>query len=81
MRKLTDHIEKLKTYDGVKKAIAWGCIFWGIFAFFTPFTPASWLFFVGLVSLLGKEEAERLTLKIIGEKYFKKFHLAKFFKD
>ena len=80
MKKIGSLLTQLHTYSGVKKAVAWACIFWGTFAFFTPFTPASWLFFVGLVSLLGKEEAERLTIKIIGEKYYKKFNLSKFFK-
>lgn len=52
-------------------------ILWGIVSFFTPLTPGSWLFFIGLFILFGKEATEKALLKILGQNLFKKLHISK----
>jgi hypothetical protein len=69
----------LATYDKLKKAMYVALIAWGVFAFFTPFTPGAWLAIVGLIGLLGREQAGDLVQRWLGEKYYAKFHLATFF--
>ncbi|MEK7217473.1 MAG: hypothetical protein AAB640_00335, partial [Patescibacteria group bacterium] len=52
-------------------------ILWGIFAFLTPFTPGSWLFFVGLFVIFGRKRTENRVEKIIGKKWFGKLNVKK----
>ena len=46
-------------------------IFWGVIALFTPFTPGSWLAFVGL-ELLGVGVLSHPKIKKIVERWDKK---------
>ena|SRR3989344_640279 len=54
-----------------------GFILWGIFSLLTPFTPGSWLFFVGLFIIFGRERTENRVEKIIGKKWFDKLKIKK----
>lgn len=54
-------------------------ILWGVFAFFTPLTPASWLFFVGLFIIFGREKTQDRILQILGEKWSKKLRIKRIF--
>jgi hypothetical protein len=80
-RSFKEFLHMLSTYRGVKKCIGTALMLWGIFAFFTPFTPGSPLFFVGFIMLYGREEAARITKKWLGEKYYTKFKLETFFEE
>ena len=55
-------------------------IFWGLFAFVTPFTPGSWLAIIGSVNLIGQEKTLSLTKKITGKKLFEFLRIEKIFK-
>lgn len=79
--KAKHYFDIFKTYSGVRKVIAIGCITWGVFAFFTPFTPGSLLVVVGFVMLYGKEETSRIAKKYLGEHRYKQWNLAKFFEE
>lgn len=79
METLYKEMRALASFDAFRIVFALACIVWGVFAFITPFTPASWLFFVGLTTLLGKEEARRVTQKIIGERMYARLHIDAFF--
>lgn len=52
-------------------------IFWGIIALLTPFTPGSWLFFVGLLILFGRKRTEDAIVKVIGQRWFNKLRIKK----
>ena len=55
-------------------------ILWGIFALLTPLTPGSWLAIIGLAMIFGRRKTEMETKKIVGKKFFIRYHLAKFFR-
>ncbi|MEK9158029.1 MAG: hypothetical protein AAB638_02500 [Patescibacteria group bacterium] len=50
-------------------------IIWGIIAFVTPLTPASWLFIVGLIIIFGKHKTKNIIIKVVGIKWFNKLKL------
>jgi uncharacterized protein YqgC (DUF456 family) len=49
-------------------------ILWGIFALVTPLTPGSWLFFVGLFIIFGRERTEEGIARIMGQ-WFRKLRI------
>jgi uncharacterized membrane protein HdeD (DUF308 family) len=80
-RSFKEFLSNLSTYRGVKKFIGTALMVWGVFALFTPFTPGAVLFFVGFIMLYGKDEAARITKKWVGEKWYTKWNLEKFFEE
>lgn len=59
--------------------LAVGCIGLGIIALVTPLTPGSWLIFVGLFIIFGKEKTKNKIEEILGKKWFHKFGIKKIF--
>jgi hypothetical protein len=80
-KKVQHYFDTFKTYSGVRHAIAIGCMIWGAFAFFTPFTPGALLFVVGFVMYYGKEEAGKKAKSLLGEKRYAAWKLDRFFED
>ena len=71
--------KKLTRFSWIILAVVF--ILWGIFALFTPLTPASWLFLVGLIILLGRKKTNHLLTKLVGEKWFAKLRLDRLLKS
>ncbi len=56
-------------------------ILYGVVAFLTPFTPGSWLVFVGLFIIFGRGRTEGWVQKLLGEQRFQKLKNSKFFEE
>ncbi|OGN05631.1 MAG: hypothetical protein A2831_00405 [Candidatus Yanofskybacteria bacterium RIFCSPHIGHO2_01_FULL_44_17] len=71
--------KKLVRYS--KDILAIVLILWGVVAFLTPFTPGSWLVFVGLFIIFGRKKTQDRLARIIGKKWFDKLKVKKIFEE
>lgn len=68
-------IKKLVRYSWVLLAIIF--ILYGVFAFLTPLTPGSWLFFAGLFIVFGRARTQAKLTRLVGHKWFERLKMKK----
>ncbi|OGM98464.1 MAG: hypothetical protein A2915_00680 [Candidatus Yanofskybacteria bacterium RIFCSPLOWO2_01_FULL_41_34] len=73
--KYKNFYKKLVEYS--RDVLAGILILWGIISLLTPFTPGSWLFFVGLFIIFGRKRTQNKLARIIGKKWFNKLKIKK----
>jgi small-conductance mechanosensitive channel len=52
----------------------------GVLALLTPFTPGSWLFPVGFISLVGTRRARAIARSLFGVRGYRRLQLDRFFR-